>query len=32
MVEGILIEFYVKPEIRFQEILFYQNNKNAMEI
>ena len=32
MVEGVLIEFYVKPEIKFQEILYYQNNKNAMEI
>lgn len=30
MVEGILIEFYIKPEIKFHEILYYQNNKNAM--
>ena len=30
--EGILIEFSIKPEIKLQEILYFQKNKNNMEV
>ena len=32
MVEGVLIEFFVKAESKLQEILYYQKNKSMMDI
>ena len=32
MVEGVLIEFFVKAESKLQEILYYQKNKSTMDI
>jgi hypothetical protein len=30
--EGILIEFFIKPEVKLQEILYLQRSKGNMEI
>ena len=32
MVEGVLIEFFVKAESKLQEILYYQKNKSMMDV
>jgi hypothetical protein len=32
MVEGILVEFFVKAESKLQEILYYQKNKSNIDI
>jgi hypothetical protein len=32
LTEGLLIEFFIKPEIKLQEILYLQKNKNNMDI
>jgi hypothetical protein len=30
--EGILIEFSIKPEVKLQEVLYFQKNKNTMDL
>lgn len=32
MVEGVLVEFFVKAESKLQEILYYQKNKSNIDI